>query len=266
LTPLEPAPMPGAREARYLILLGVCSASFIIAIYVLHLFPGIAAPSAFALPPVLAIGLYLAIRLARSGTTAAPARWLIPGFIFIVGGAAFDMTATVRHSPDLGQETNPIARALLDSGYPLAVVYGLAIVCQGLWISLICTLWTALLKHRSTLVMSLREARSLLVFLKAATGGAALTWRQWLLPMRLSDLPDWSYAMWLVAVVLIAGGVDRWYLGLEWYGLVAGSRLLVVLSSIVGGLCIYLAWLWWASRATDAGHGIDAADPADLGR
>ncbi len=89
-----------------------------------------------------------------------------------------------------------------------------------------------------------------MAFLKAATGGSGLTWRQWLLPMRLSELTDSSYVVWIVAVVLFAGGVDRWYLGLEWYGLVAGSHLLVGVCSILGGFCIYLAWLWWASRVT----------------
>ena len=129
--------------------------------------------------------------------------------IFIVGGAAFDIAATLHHTPDLQQEANPIARALLDSGYSLPVVYGLAIVCQGLYISLICATWVALLKHRSFLVRSLGEAQSPLAFLKAATGGAGLTWRQWFFPMRLSEFPDTHYVMWVLAVTLFASGAER---------------------------------------------------------
>ncbi len=241
-------PTPGAREARCLFLVSLGASVFILAIYVLHLFPRISAPSAFALPPILAVCLYLAVRLACAGGATAPARWVVPGFFFIVGGAAFDMAATVLHTPDLRQENNPIARALLDSGYPVAAVYGLAAVGQTMYVALICALWAALLKHRSFLLISLREVRSPLAFFKAATGGGERTWRQWLCPLRRSELPDASYAVWIIAVVLIASGVERWYLGFEWYGFVSGLRVLVVVCSILIGLCIYLAWLWWASR------------------
>lgn len=159
------------------------------------------------------------------------------------------MAATVHHSPDLGQESNPIARALLDAGHPLSLVYGFAIVCQGLYVALACALWWALLKHRTILLTSLRELRSPWAFLKAATGGGDLTWRQWLLPMRLSELPDSRSAVWVVAVMLLGSGAERWYLGLEWYGFFPGWRVSVAGGSIVLALGLYLAWLWRASRA-----------------
>ena len=257
MIPPDPAPMPGAREARDLLVLSIGSAAFVIAVYLLQLFPTISAHTAFALPALLAIGLYLAIRLARAGTAAVPATLLIPGVIFIVGGAAFDIAATLHHTPDLRQEANPIARALLDSGYSLAAVYGLAVVCQGLYVSLICATWVALLKNRSFLVRSLGEARSPLAFLKAATGGAGLTCRQWFFPMRFSQFPDTRYAVWVLAVTLFASGAERWYLGFEWYGLVYGSRMPVVVCAILLGLCIYLTWLWRASRSIVTAQGRD---------
>ncbi len=86
--------------------------------------------------------------------------------------------------------------------------------------------------------MFLRETRSPLAFLKAATGGADLTCAQWLLPLRRSEFPDTTYAVWVVAVVLLAGGVDRWYLGLEWYGLISGLRFQVLGCAVLLGLCI----------------------------
>lgn len=248
----DPTLKSTTREAHYLFLLSLGSASFIIAIYLLRVFPAVSAPSAFALPPLLIVCLDLAIRLARAGTTAAPAGVLIPGVAFVVGGGVFDIAATLYHSPDLAHETNPIARSLLDSSYPLGLVYGLSAVCQVLYVSLLCVLWAALLRHRSFLLTSLRETRSPMTFLKAATGGRDLTWRQWVLPVRLSELPDADYAVWVVAVILFAGGVDRWYLGFEWFGLVSGSRFVVLGAGVLAGLCVYLAWLWSASRAPAA--------------
>lgn len=248
MTPNDQISTSTKPVARYLLLLSLCSGSFIIAIWFLQVSPAIWAPSAFVLPPLLVVCLCLAIRLALSGTVTAPAGLLIPGVVFFVGGAVFDIAATLYHSPDLGQEANPIARSLLDSSYPLAMVYGLGGICQVLYVSLVCVLWAALLRHRSFLLASLHEIRSPMAFLKAATGGRGLTYRQWLFPMRLSEFADADYAVWVLAVGLFGGGVDRRYLGFEWFGLVSGLRPVVMSASVVVAICVYLAWLWSESR------------------
>ncbi len=51
-----------------------------------------------------------------------------------------------------------------------------------------------------------------------------------------------------IAVILLAGVVDRWYLGLEWFGLVPPVRILAVGTATLAGLVFYFAWLWYASR------------------
>jgi hypothetical protein len=206
-------------------------------------------PAAYALPPLLAVCLILAVRLARLGTASIPAFALMLGAAWVMGGAALDITATLIHTPDLRREANPIARALLDSGHALPFVFGYAFVGQGLYVLLLCVLWAGLLRHRADLALSLRAYPSPLLFVKAATGGAELTWRQWLLPLRMSELPRSYYALWTIAVIMLAGVADRWFLGLEWFGLVPHVRVFVVVVAIAIGLACYLRWLWYASRA-----------------
>lgn len=243
--------MAGAREAGYLFALAIVVGAVMIGLYLFELLPRASAPFAFVLPIVLAISVYLALQIARTGETPADRRLLLPGFGFLIGGAAFDIAATLYHTPDLATEANPIARALLDGGHSVALVYVFAGVCQTLYVVLLCLLWVGLVKHRGFLISSLRSERSPLTFLKAATGGRELTWRQWVFPLRLSEMPDARYAVWVLAVVLLAGSVTRWYLGFEWFGFVRGWHIYVGVGAIAGGVCAYLVWLWRASRRTE---------------
>jgi hypothetical protein len=259
--------MPGNDEARALLVLGFAGAAAIIPIFQPHLLPGLAVPAAYVLPLVLAVGLGLTIRLANIGTADAPQSLLFCGTVWVVGGFAFDMTATMLHTPDLRQEANPIARSLLDTGHalPFVLIYGL--VGQGLYALILCTLWAALLRHRQALTASLSGFHSPLLFLKAATGGADCTWRQWTLPLRFSELPWAYYVAWILAVVFLAGVADRWYLGLEWFSLVPRVRWVVIVVAVVAGLVFYLVWLWRASRdMIPAEQAAAAARPGESNR
>jgi hypothetical protein len=265
----DATPIPGNREARSLLLVSSLAAcAVILVVFPFGLFPGLTVPAAYALPVLLTLCLVLAVGLARAGTAGAPAAATLLGIAFILGGPTFDIVATVIHTPDLKLEANPIARTLLDSGHTLPFVYAYGFVAQGLLVLVQCALWVGLLRHRRILVESLRGFPSLLLFLKAATGGAELTWRQWLFPLRAADLPRAYHLLWLLAVLLLAGVVYRWYLGLEWFGLVPFVRWPVVVLAVVGGLAGYLTWLWYASRedaaacrsgAGASGQGGDAA-------
>jgi hypothetical protein len=240
--------MAGAREAHYLFFLGIIAGGVTIGVYLIGLLRSIAVPFAFALPVILAVSVYLAFQLARAGETTAEHKLLLAGMAFIMGGAAFDIVATIYHTGDLSNEANPIARTLLDSGYGVPLVYAVGGLCQGLYILLLCLLWTGLLRHQGFLLKSLRDEQSSMTFLKAATGGHKLTWRQWLLPLHLSDMPDARFGVWVFAVILLAASANRWYLGLEWFGFAPGWHLHVGLGAILVGLCVYFIWLWRASR------------------
>lgn len=160
------------------------------------------------------------------------------------------MVATVIHSAQLRDESNPLARGLLDSGHSLAFVYGYGILSQSLLLALVVTLWFALLRHRNILAASLRGHSSFMRFMKAATGGAHLTWRQWIIPLKMSELPCAYQLFWVVAVTLVAGVSDRWYCGLEWFNVVSSIRWIVLGTALIIGYVVYFRWLWLASCHT----------------
>lgn len=202
----------------------------------------------YVLPIALAASLPFAIRLVRQGSAPAPPLAVLLGITVFLGTAGFDIAATLLHSPDLRRESNPLARALLDSGHTVPFVLTYGFVCQGLYLACLCVLWVALLRHRPRLIDSVRGEASFFHFLKRASGGEKLTWRQWLLPLRWSELPIAYYALWVSAVILWSGSVDRLYLGLHWFGCVPHIRWRVAVIGILAGLVVYFGWLWRVSR------------------
>jgi hypothetical protein len=210
--------------------------------------PAAAVLVAYGLPLACGVCLGLVIRLARQGSAPAPPFAVLLGVTLILGAAGFDMAATLLHTPDLSGEDNPVARVLLDSGHSPQFVLGYGLLAQGLYLSCQCVLWVALLRHWPRLVGSVRGQPTFLRFLKAATGGAALSWRQWLLPLRWSELPSAYHYLWVLGVILWSGLVDRVFLGLQWFGLVPNLRWQVVAVGVAAGLAGYFGWLWRASH------------------
>jgi hypothetical protein len=261
----EPLPLPGNHDAKVLLLL--CLTAILGILLVFYVRPELpaAAPTAYAVPGILIAALVLAIRVSRAGAASTPWVPLLFGLAFIVGGAAFDITATVAHTPDLSQEQNPIARVLLDGGHSLSFVYWYGLICQPLYLAFVAFLWVGLLRHRHSILDSVRGSHTFLQLVKAATGGLRLTWRQWCLPLRLSELPNAYHLLWVLAVILIAGSMDRWYLGVEWYGFLAGARWVIFCISVAGGLGLYFVWLWRMVRNLPADP-VAAVAAADGGR
>jgi hypothetical protein len=243
-------PPPGNTEAKLLLLIALFSATWILFIFLLDRLPSAVIPTAYALPVILVGTLLLAIRLARKGASPIPSALGTIGVLFIVGGGTFDMVATVIQTPRLQGESNLVGRALLDSGHSLPFVYGYAILSETLFLTVVCTLWLSLLRHRDILVASLQGHSSFMRFLKAATGGDRLTWREWIIPLRIAELPRAYHVFWVLVIVLVAGQVDRWYLGLEWFGLVPTVRWFVIGAAVFVGLAGYFIWLRLASRRT----------------
>ena len=159
---------------------------------------------------------------------------------------------------NLQYEANPIARALLDSGHPLPVVYLFGAACQVLVVVVSCLLTIAVLRHRRRLIDSVRYTRSITELLKHLIGGRHLTYRQWLLPMRYSELPEIEFYTWFAGPILLTHSIYRFYLGLEWFGFVSGMRLIVGCSSALLGITIYCLFLWKASRTASTGCNSDS--------
>ena len=216
--------------------------------------------TAYLLPAFGLLALVLLDRLVHQGKTQLPRGITLCGGAFIVGGAVLDMAVTVAHSPDLELEGNPYVRILLDSQHSLPFVYLHALFTQSLYITLFCGVWIGFLRHRQIIVDTITSAspRSSLDFLKAATGGSHLTVRQWLFPIRPSEAPLLYHYVWLVAIPVVFGiSLFRWYVAMEWVGLVEAegwTRFYVVLHGVFSTLVLYLMALWRLS------HGL-ADDP-----
>ncbi len=206
--------------------------------------------TAYSLPALGFISLILLDRLVNQGQTRLPWGITACGGLFIVGGAVLDMAVTVAHSPNLELEGNPYVRILLDSQHPLPFVYMHALFTQSLYITLFCGIWIGFLRHREIIVDTISSASptSWVEFLKAATGGAHLSIRQWLFPIRPSEGPLLYHCVWLVAIPVVFGiSLFRWYAAMEWIGLVEpadSTRVFVVLHGVFSTLVLYLLSLW----------------------
>lgn len=210
--------------------------------------------TAYSLPAIGLLVLVLLDRLVSQGDTGLPRAVTWCGAAFIVGGAILDIAVTVAHSPDLSMEGNPYVRVLLDSQHSLTFVYIHALVTQSLYITLFCGVWLGFLKHRQTIASTIAAAspRTIPDFFKAATGGAHLTVRQWLLPLRPSEVPLMYHNIWLVAIPVVFGiSLFRWYAALEWLGFVEPdtiTRAGIVLHGVFSTLIVYFIAMWRMSR------------------
>lgn len=233
------------HSKRFIILL-LATTALVSVVYYTQLLLSLRVPLAYLIPIILIYSIILATNLYHQGTGTVSGVPLTAGIILITGGAIFDMMATVIKSPSLVQEANPIVRSFLDSGYSVEFVYAYGLIAQVLLMTLGCVLWAAFLKHRETIIALARISNptSYLSFIKAATGGAHLSWRQYLLPLKLSELPKAYHFLWVIIVMWVVTDLVRWYFGLEWLKLAPVSRntVLIVLSLL--SLIVYSAWLW----------------------
>jgi hypothetical protein len=247
-----PRTLPGSREAKAFVIVLVAAIFAPVFVFVLHGPRPIVLAAVYVL--VVGLGLFaaFAFRLMIAGTAPVPGNICTAGAAFIAGGAGFDIFATILHSPDLRAETNPYARFLLDSGHSVPFVFVYGAVCQSLLAIGSILLWRGLLSHRATIIDSIRDySQSFPEFMKAILGGAKLTWKQWIIPWhryRGDRSEKYFYYPWPIAAILVGGAVQRWYLGLEWFGFAPGNRVVVGISSTVLGLAVYFSWAWHAVR------------------
>jgi hypothetical protein len=203
----------------------------------------------YVLPAAVLGLLVLTIILARQGPVRSISA-LVIGCVFLLGGLAFDIAATVWHSPDLTREANFIARIFLDSGHGLAFTYiygGIMSILVGL---ATCFWWMAFLVHYRTWLDTVRSDR-FLEFLRLAYGGGILSWRQLLLPLSFADFVAayracyyWSWINWTFVVIVLT--FCHFYAGLEWFEVVPWLHP-VVMSLIAAALAFLLicGWLYW---------------------
>jgi len=185
---------------------------------------------AYAYPPVLGVLCFLVLLLARS-TRGRMARWpLVLGWFWVAGGTAFDVTATLVHTPDLSREANLVARTLLDSGHGLAFMYAYGATAQVLALLLFGGVWTAFLRHRNPWMYAAMQTdpRSTFDFVRKALR---------------------SSAFWLLVPLFMGLTTHRWHLGLRWFDLVPhGYDAHVLGVGLAVALVAFVTWLAWEYR------------------
>jgi hypothetical protein len=149
------AVLPASRQASLLVLLLTAGYLGLAPLFYWRRESIATVAAAYVLPALLVVALVLATKIARAGADKLPQGILIAGLLLIIAGAAFDMIATVVHTPDLSQEQNVIARTLLDSGHGVVFVIAYALFCQLFYVGFITTLWIGLLRHRRNILESL---------------------------------------------------------------------------------------------------------------
>jgi hypothetical protein len=221
--------------------------TLILIIYFIRYLDALRFALAYVLPLTFLGGIVLVVLLYLQGRDSLPKAALISGWLFSVGGVALDAGATIINTPTLAREANVIARALLDSGHSIGFVYGYGIASQAFYLILVCGLWATFLRHRHTLIDSAMSANptSGLEFIKAATGGAHLSWRQYFLPLKLSELPKSYHSVLLIAVTLTGSMMFNWYLGLSWMGVIPVSHPVALIICVMLSVTAYAVWLWF---------------------
>lgn len=212
---------------------------------------------AYALLPLLPLMCALAIALAARGMGAAGWLPLVGGWVFVAGGAAFDIVATLVHTPDLAREANPAARALLDSDHGVGFVYVFAGIAQASVVGFIGALWTGLLRHRRSWLDSAMDLgpRTYGAFVRFALSGKPMTWPQFLWPFGRDRRKMYGCVIWVLVPPLMGLFAHRWCLGLEWFALAPyGTDRYAGVAGIGVGVVAFFVWLYteWRRRATAA--------------
>ncbi|HEY0333105.1 MAG TPA: hypothetical protein VGC74_05260 [Stenotrophomonas sp.] len=171
----------------------------------------------------------------------SPVFWL--GLAFMAAGVAFDILATLRHSPDLALEGNPIAVALLEQGLPIAGVKLFGLVAQVMLMLGAAMLWGNFCVRREWYLRRLDALGDGSLSLHLLGLGRAS-----LVGVMLGVGSDIPLLVSTLGALMPGAFAYRWYLGLEWFGWVPISRIWAPLG------CVGAAWLalyaWTSYRLT----------------
>jgi hypothetical protein len=205
--------------------------------------------TAYLLPIAALASSGILVRIARQGRELSVRRFWF-GCGLIVGAAAMDLGVTFYFSPDLMDEGNPVVVALMDSGHPLPWVIAHMLLTTLAIVGMFCAFWAAFLCHQPYLLEVIREESpaNCTGFLKAATGGAHLSLRQWMFPCKISELPRLYHGIWMVGISIVFGiSLFRYYVALEWLGVFHPAlwpRMIALFTGVTGSLVWYFAILY----------------------
>ena len=215
----------------------------------------------YLLPLFAALMLFALWRLGRSAAGQVAPGLLLAGSLFHIAAAGMDLFFTTRADPYLTLEANPYIRTLLDeTSHSFARIYGHVALVQVLFVGLFVLSWWSFLRHRNRIASAVHADRAATwpQFVKAATGGGHLTFRQWLLPLRPGEIPNAYYGIWPVALAVSFGtSLLRYWAAAEWLWIVPAQstfRISVLLVGVAATLIAYFTWLAMHWRKTAAGR------------
>lgn len=147
-------------------------------------------------------------------------RLLWGGCFIILGGVFFDVINTIIGSPDLSLESNPIVLYMSRNRLSLNSIYLLGFLGQVTLITMATLLWAVFLKNFNFLVEHLKGSSGRILFYEII-GGKETT----LFKLIIGKTNPFNVIMFCIPL-FISIFIYRWYLGLEWLGLVPISRII----------------------------------------
>ena len=159
--------------------------------------------------------------------------WL--GAFVVVGGAVFDIYATILFSPTLDLESNPVVRFLLKHDVAIEVIYWAGGVMQLVFVSIVVMMWLATVSGLPSLLSGLHHLSG------NSLSYAILAGEKATLGSMLAGRGDVRYTVSFLSAMLIGVFVYRWYLGLEWFRIVPISRRIAPVVIFLGTAVLYVA-------------------------
>lgn len=208
----------------------------LISVYFLLIYP-INILGIFLFSAIVLLGMtifYYTVKILFLLPGKAPFKPLFAGLVLIIGGAFFDITNTILHSPDLSLESNPLILFLFNYNFSLFYIYCMSFLGQILLVTNFCLLWAVFLKAYPIMLQKAASEDFLSTSIKLLGGVNANFWKI------MIGKVDPFFAVTSVIPVLVGLSFYRWYLGLEWLNLVPISRVIVPVVISISTLIIYL--------------------------
>jgi hypothetical protein len=224
-------------DAYRIIYLSICLAA-LAALAVVFIPAGspLVAPAVAGLALALLVAAAASLRLLPRLRDQAQPGWLALAIAFVVGGVVLDLYATQRFTPDLALEANAIARGLLAAGLDVAQVKVVGLLMQALLVLVVLALFATFLAQRDPLLREIPRTGAVDFTVRLFGGpGASLG------SVLMGKVRPRNFL--LAASPMVVGlFLYRWYLGLEWFGLVPYSRIVAPLAvlalSLAGSVCL----------------------------
>lgn len=198
------------------------------------------------IPQLIALNI-LSFQLLSKARNLLLSKTFIAGCIFMVGGAFFDIAATIYHTPDLKREANPIVRFLFSNGFSISFIYIYGIIAQFLTILWSGFLWAAFIRHRTLWLntVMLLKPKSFSAFIRFSFSGKPLGIIDFLIPFGKGRSKKISFIFWIIIPTVVGIYLHRWLLGFHWF------KLLTDIPKYEGGIfgiiiayVIFFIWLF----------------------